>query len=256
MGILSFLFSSSDSPSERGAKTDGKEITELKSANTVDAAKNLQHAKDVVSTDVNTIVIQDNKKERQKKHKQRLNTPYQRRSNRNERRQPRKRHIEVQNTTVQTKNQMQKVKKSDSQKIIADFVKSLGPDVEQAVKDRMIEQMAQRKENIIRKAQKTQAPQIKPTPINLRENESSQTNKDIKSLIEEKRGSNRESKRITMLKAAKRVAEKARKIVKDFRLRVTGKVKQAPVQKQKIRQKQRTTLRQNMKNSGRNSRGR
>lgn len=241
MGILSFLFSSSDSPSERGAKTDGKEIAELKSANTVDAAKNLKHAKDVVSADDNTTVIQDNKKERQKKHKQRLNTPYQRRSNRNERRQPRKRYLEVQNTTVQTKNQMQKVKKTNNQKIIADFVKSLGPDVEEAIKDRMIKQMAQRKEDVIRKAQKTQAPQ---------------TSRDIKSLIEEKRGSNRESKRIKMLRAAKQVAEKARQIVKDFRLRVTGKVKQAPVQKQKIRQKQRAMPRQNIKNSSRNDRGR
>lgn len=256
MGILSFLFSSSDSPSERGAKTDGKEIAELKSANTVDAAKNLKHAKDVVSADVNTTVIQDNKKERQKKHKQRLNTPYQRRSSRNERRQPQKRHLEVQNTTVQTKNQMQKVKKTNNQKIIADFVKSLGPDVEEAIKNRMIKQMAQRKEDVIRKAQKTQAPQTKSTPIKLRETESSQTNRDIKSLIEEKRGSNRESKRIKMLRAAKQVAEKARQIVKDFRLRVTGKIKQAPVQKQKIRQKQRTMPRQNIKNSSRNDRGR
>lgn len=256
MKILSFLFSSSDSPSERGAKTDGKEIAELKSANTVDAAKNLQHAKDVVSADANTTVIQNNKKERQKRHKQRLNTPYQRRSNRNEKSKPQKRYIEVQNTTSRTKDQMQKVKKSDSQKIIADFVKSLGPDVEEAIKDRMIKQMAQRKEDIIRKAQKTQTPQTKPIPVKLRENESAQTNKDIKSLIEEKRGSNRESKRLKMLKAAKQVAEKARQIVKDFRLRVTGKTKQTPIQAPKIRQKQRTIPRQNIKNSSRNDRGR
>ena len=248
MGILSFLFSSSDSGSTRGAKTDGKEIAELKAENNIDASKNLKHAKDIASKDSKTTVIQDNKKERQNRHVRRLNSPYQRRSNRAEKRQPQKRYIEVRNATVKAKDETRKIKKSDNEKIITAFLKQLGPDVQEAVKSDMIKQMSQRQEQIAQKAKENRVQKAPQTPVKLRENNISQTSKDVKALIEEKRGSNRIPKRIKMLKAAKQVAEKARQIVKDFRLRVTGQAKQLPTQKQMPKQKQKSLQKRNIKN--------
>ena len=248
MGILSFLFSSSDSGSTRGAKTDGKEIAELKAENNIDASKNLKHAKDIASKDSKTIVIQDSKKERQNRHIRRLNSPYQRRSNRAEKRQPQKRYIEVRNATIQAKDETQKIKKSDNEKIISAFLKQLGPDVQEAVKNDMVKQMSQKQEQIVQKAKEDHVQKVSETPVKLSETNTSQTPGDVKSLIEEKRGSNRMPKRIKMLKTAKQVAEKARQIVKDFRLRVMGQTKQLPTQKQMPKQKQNSLQKRKFKN--------
>ena len=308
MSIFSFLFSASDTGSERGAKTDGKEIAELKAENNVDAAKNLKQAKNIVSDNTKTTVIQDNKKQRQERHVQRLNTPYRRRSQRNDRKYPQERHIEIQNITTQAKTETKTVKKSTDAKTISDFINKLDPSVQEAIKNDIIKTISQKNEQInqnqkvekaakvpqtqaLRPSKKTNTPEIeqtqpkskrhknKKTPkpfqkqldtrfvkdqnapkipqaqINLRPNQSEQK-KDLRTLVEEKRGSNREPKRIKMLRAAKQVAEKARQIVKDFRLRITGKVKQVPVQKSTIKQKQRSMPQNNIKNMSRTNRGR
>lgn len=234
--LFSVFFSGSDA--KRGARdgSDGsKGLNELKSENNVDMAQNLKQAKDIPLKESSETVIQDNTKQRQKKHSRlHVRSPYDRRPRNTSFKKLNKRYNEVKdekNVLIKEgkgvqKNISKKLKNKD--KVIADFIKRFDPSFQQEIKDMMEKTVQQKAASVKQNAERKGV--LKATPAVLPSAEKKETT-DIREKIEQKRGLYRQTRRERMLKAAKELAEKARMVVKNLRLKVTGQLPKVAKQK-------------------------
>lgn len=230
------LFSDSDSSAQRGAKSDGKGVAELKAENNTDAAKNIRHSTKISATDTANTAIQNNKKKRYGRHARRLNKPERKQFKENtEEKKHSKRFTEVQNATYKANRETKRIKKRNNvpEIEIRKFVQSLDPSVQEAIRKDIVKQMEQKQSQVkksTKKKTKKQQPEALPRQALRQESD------DMQQRIAAKRGINPKSKRLQMLENAKKVAENARKFVKDFRVRVLNKDKK-PAQKQTVQTK-------------------
>ena len=231
--IFSFLFS--DSGSKRGARdgSDGsKGLTELKSENNVDMAQNLKQAKDISHKQTSETVIQNNAKQRQKKHSNlHIRFPYTRRSKNSSIKKLNKRYNEVKdekNVIIKDKKNVQKdinKRPKNKDKVIADFIKRFDPSFQQEIKEMMERTVQQKTVSLQQNIEHNGVESSVPAMSEKKEKT------DIREKIEQKRGIYRQTRRTRMLKAAKELAEKARMAVKNLRLKITGQLPKATKQK-------------------------
>ena len=240
--FFAFLFKK-DSPSERDAKSDGKGVNELSSRNNEEISKNLNRAPSLKGNAREQIVIEDNKKERQQKHIE-INQPdstFQKKQNKKAKRYSRKRYIELNDQRVdansQIKDRLRKASpkknlriKSNEQKAILKFIQNLDPEVQRQIANNLREKTKTRNAETQEK--------LRQRRVEFSNNKQREK-PDLYEKIEQKRGI-QSTGRLAVLKTAKKIAEKARLAVKNFRAKIiAGKARQTTNQEKQKRRTQR-----------------
>ena len=213
--IFSFLMKK-DAPAERNAKTDGKGVYELSAQNNEDISKTLSRQEKNETPQMQ--VVEQNKKERFEKHQKnnslQLKEPKQ--SQKKHKKQWRKRYLELNNDKNKANEQIKAQLKKSTQlkdsrytdnKAILDFIKNLDPEVQQHIAD-----------NLKQKAQ-AQVIEQKNNRLKFDIKEKDEQEASVHDKIVQKRGI-KPTGRLAVLKTAKKIAEKARQAVKNFRQKV------------------------------------